>query len=288
MNSFLLLALLLILLLLLIGLLKKAAGMFKSTFLFLIIFIIIIAVIKPEFSKAGNTAGGISTVKNWVYFQLIHAGVFFEEHFNLPIVKMKDQVHLNVPAISQLPELPRGCEVTSLSMLLNYDGIHADKMKLAQEIKKDHTPHSIKNGKVFFGNPNDGFVGNMYSFDVPGFGVYHKPIAELAEKYLPGKIKDLTGSSFQELKIHLSDGRPVLVITNTLYQKLDNNLFQTWDTPTGKVTITYNEHAVLLTGYDQQFVYFNDPLTGENKKAPTKDFEASWVQMGSQAITYLP
>jgi hypothetical protein len=30
-------------------------------------------------------------------------------------------------------------------------------------------------------------------------------------------------------------------------------------------------------------------LTGEkNKKAPMHDFEESWVQMGRQAITYLP
>ena len=107
----------------------------------------------------------------------------------------------------------------------------------------------------------------------PGLGVYHEPIAQLAENYLPGKIKDLTGADFHELKIHLSDSRPVWVITNTEYKKLDEDHFQTWNTPTGKVQITYKEHSVLMTGYDQKFVYFNDPLTGEkNKKAPMHGF----------------
>jgi uncharacterized protein YvpB len=174
-------------------------------------------------------------------------------------------------------------------MLLNNAGVDVDKMDLAEKIKRDPTEQKIMNGEIYFGNPNDGFVGDMYSLKAPGYGVYHKPIAELAAKYLSGKIRDLTGADFQELKIHLSDGRPVWVITNTTYQKLANSQFQTWNTPTGPVKITYREHSVLITGYDSQFIYFNDPLTGEkNKKAPITDFEESWVQMGRQAITYLP
>ena len=187
-----------------------------------------------------------------------------------------------------MPELPRGCEVTSLAMLLQHAGVEVDKMTLAKEIKKEPSAYQVKNGVVHFGHPNDGFVGDMYSFQNPGLGVYHKPIKELAEQYLPGNIIDLTGANFQELTIHLSDERPVWVIINTTYKKLPTNYFQTWQTPSGPVDITYKEHSVLLTGYDKDYIYFNDPLTGEkNKKAPLKDFEESWVQMGSQAITYL-
>ena len=40
----------------------------------------------------------------------------------------------DVPFIKQLPELPRGCEVTSLAMLLQYKGVQVDKMQLASEI----------------------------------------------------------------------------------------------------------------------------------------------------------
>ncbi|MFP3723453.1 C39 family peptidase [Niallia circulans] len=199
---------------------------------------------------------------------------------------IKESVLLDAPILNQLPELPRGCEVTSLAMLLQYADVDVDKMTLAKQIKKDTTPYTRVDGKIYYGHPNDGFVGDMYSLSGPGLGVYHKPIAALAEKYLPDSIVDFTGSDFEEIKNHLSNNRPVWVITNSTFKKLPESQFRTWNTPSGTVKITYSEHSVLITGYDETSIYFNDPLTGEkNKKAPIKDFEESWVQMGSQAIT---
>ncbi|MEZ2717523.1 hypothetical protein C2I17_18710 [Niallia circulans] len=199
---------------------------------------------------------------------------------------IKESVLLDAPIINQLPELPRGCEVTSLAMLLQYADVDVDKMTLAKQIKKDTTPYTRANGKIYYGHPNDGFIGDIYSLNGPGLGVYHKPIAALAEKYLPDSIVDFTGSDFEEIKNHLSNNRPVWVITNSTFKKLPESQFRTWNTPSGTVKITYSEHSVLITGYDETSIYFNDPLTGEkNKKAPIKDFEESWVQMGSQAIT---
>jgi len=193
---------------------------------------------------------------------------------------------IDVPVISQLPELPRGCEVTSLSMLLQFKGINVDKMKLAKLIRKDPTPYQVKAGKVFFGHPNEGFVGDMYNITNPGYGVYHKPIKELADHFLPNQVVDLTGSDFSKLQASVSNGIPVWVIINTTYKRLPPNEFRTWDTPKGKVDITYREHSVVITGYDKEYIYFNDPLTSEkNKKAPKQEFIDAWVQMGSQAIS---
>jgi uncharacterized protein YvpB len=203
--------------------------------------------------------------------------------------KIKPSVLLDVPAIRQLPELPRGCEVTSLAMLLEDAGVQADKLTLAKQIKKDPTPFQRKNGKVYFGNPNDGFVGDMYSLTTPGLGVYHKPIKQLADMYLPDRIIDLTGSDFSVLQQYLSKGAPIWIITNSTYKKLPESAFREWETPSGPIKITYYEHSVVITGYDQDFIYFNDPLTGKkNTKAPKKDFLDAWVQMGRQAITYQP
>jgi uncharacterized protein YvpB len=201
----------------------------------------------------------------------------------------QSSVLLDVPIIRQLPELPRGCEVTSLAMLLQYAGVDVDKMTLAKQVKKDPTPYQKKNGQTYFGHPNVGFVGDMYSLKNPGLGVYHKPIRQLAEMYLPNRIIDLTGSDFEKLQQYLSNGSPVWVITNATYKKLPKSAFRQWQTPHGAIEITYYEHSVVVTGYNEQFVYFNDPLSGEkNKKAPKSEFIDAWVQMGRQAITIKP
>lgn len=211
----------------------------------------------------------------------------FDENYR--IIKIKEKVLLDFPAIKQYPELPRGCEVTSLAMLLQGTGIDVDKMDLAKKIRKDTTPYKKENGKTYFGHPNDGFIGDMYSYDRPGLGVYHTPIKNLAEEFLPNQMKDLTGTDFSELQIYLSLGVPVWIITNTKYEKLSDDYFEKWQTPKGEINITYKEHSVLITGYDEKFIYFNDPISGEkNKKIIKKDFLDAWIQMGRQAITYIP
>lgn len=207
----------------------------------------------------------------------------------ISFVKLKEKVLLDVPIIKQFPELPRGCEVTSLAMLLQYKGIQTDKMDLAAKVKKDSTPYRKVNGNIHWGSPNDGFIGDMYSYSNRGYGVYHKPIKELAEQFLPGQIVDLTGRDFAELKTFLSLDIPIWIITNTTYKKLPETAFETWQTPDGEIQITYKEHSVLITGYDGENIYFNDPINGEkNRAARTEDFIDAWKQMGSQAVTYLP
>jgi len=277
---------LIVLLFVLTKLLKRSASLKTS---FSIIGIVLLGSFLIFLTQTQHIAEAVGRMKTWIQSPIRSTNTFMEDSFDLTIIPLQQTVLIDAPVINQLPELPRGCEVTSLAMLLQSANVSVDKMTLASEIKKDTTSYKVSDGKIYFGHPNDGFVGNMYTKDQPGLGVYHKPIKELAEKYLPGHIKDLTGSAFNELKIHLSDKRPIWVITNTTYKKLPSNQFQTWHTPSGVIDITYKEHSVLLTGFDEKYVYFNDPLTGEkNKKAPIVDFEQSWVQMGSQAITYLP
>lgn len=189
----------------------------------------------------------------------------------------------NVPLIQQLPELDRGCEVTSLAMMLQYAGIKVDKMKLANEIKKvDFMNDGVR------GNPNEGFVGNIYTFSESGYGVYHGPLFQLAKKYLPNKVVDLTGKSIEELYKSVKAGKPVVMITNATFAPLDEDEFTTWETNSGDVSITYNEHCVVLIGYDKEFVYIRDPLDDSlDVKVSRESFEKAWIQMGSQAISYV-
>ncbi|MEN1937749.1 C39 family peptidase [Paenibacillus sp. 102] len=189
----------------------------------------------------------------------------------------------NVPFIQQMPELDRGCEVTSLAMMLQYAGVSVDKMTLAKEIPKV----AFSNNGVR-GNPHEGFVGNIYTFSESGYGVYHEPLVQLANKYLQNRAVDLTGKNISEIYKTVKEGAPVVMITNATYAPLDEDEFDTWETESGNVSITYNEHCILLIGYDKDSVYIHDPLSDTSSvSVPRENFEQAWIQMGNQAISYV-
>lgn len=201
---------------------------------------------------------------------------------------LRENVLINTPLIRQYPELPRGCEVASLAMLLNYAGVNVDKLKLAKDVKKDPSKYEVIDGRTYFGNPDYGFVGDMYSLDNPGFGVYNGPIYDLLENYLPGQSINLTGRKFRDLFYFLNKEIPVWVIINTKFAELRQSEFVVWYTSYGPIQATYRQHAVLLTGYDSKYVYFNDPLAWEqNSRIEIDQFERAWFQMGSQAVSFI-
>jgi uncharacterized protein YvpB len=192
---------------------------------------------------------------------------------------------LDAPLVRQLPELPSGCEVTSLTMLIQYFGLQKDKMELVPEMKRDKTP--MKRGKdgsiAYWGNPNSGFVGEI-SGSGKGFGVYHTALFELEKKYIP-KAVDLTNQPFAKLEQQLREGIPSVVWTTINYQVPEK--WTVWDTPLGPIQTTFMEHAVLLVGFDQQYVYVNDPLSGQAKmKIDKEQFIYTWEAMGRQALSY--
>ncbi|MCR8642461.1 C39 family peptidase [Paenibacillus sp. N1-5-1-14] len=195
-------------------------------------------------------------------------------------------VKLHVPLILQNPELYNGCEVTSLAMLLQSAGVDVDKLTLAQAIKKDPAPRveGDDDQVLSWGNPDIGFVGSITG-DHYGYGVYHEPIVELAEQYLPDRIVDLTGSQWQRVEDYLNMGSPVWVIANSTFDELADDDFETWDTATGSIRATMKEHSVLVIGYDEDFIYINDPL-GIADQTEKDAFVRAWHQMGSQAISY--
>ncbi len=206
-------------------------------------------------------------------------------------------VMLRVAAQSQLPELPNGCEVTSLAMLLSAVGQPVDKMQLARRQPVDPTPVSWRPGfpwrpglgdqpnldaVTHWGNPNVGFVGNVYAH--PGYGIYHDPLRRLLDKQLPGQALDLTGHPFADIIAQLDRGVPVLLWTTISYAPTDN--WVTWQSSTGPVHATQDEHAVLLIGHNHTSLLINDPLSGHAAVAVDADrFQGAWQQLGAQALT---
>ncbi len=185
---------------------------------------------------------------------------------------------LDVPLINQFaePHLYKGCEVTSLAMILNHHGVKVTKNELAAKVKT--VPFEYQNKKK--GNPHVGFVGNME--DGPGLSVYNEPIFDLAKEYVGEKVVNLTNRPFEELLRKVGSGTPVWVITTSKFTP--GAQFEKWDTLQGTIFVTFKVHSVVITGYDEQSIYVNDPFGVKNKKVDRKNFMLAWEEMGSQAI----
>lgn len=195
---------------------------------------------------------------------------------NNGVVKIK-----GVPIINQFPELPTGCEATALTMLLRKFGVSVTKQKVADKIPRVALPY-YKNGVRYGGDPNVGFVGNPYS--VYSYGVFEKPILQVINKYLPGKAENLTGKSFNELLQIVKGGRPVMIwatinMNNVVYK-------QSWKLSTGQnFRWPGKEHAMVLIGYDNTYVYVNDPYTGSEQKYKREVMINRYNALGKKAVT---
>jgi uncharacterized protein YvpB len=204
-----------------------------------------------------------------------------------PVIERLPSIRLQAPLILQYPELRSGCEVTSLAMLLNYSGLKIGKMDLARLMPRDPTPIRWNtDGSIrSWGNPNTGFVGEVTG-KAKGFGIFHGALLELLKQYQPGAV-DLTNRAWEDIEAHVSSGVPVIAWTTINF--VDPNNWVVWDTPIGPLRTTFVEHAVLLTGYDDNYVYVNDPLGGAaGKRIDKQQFIRTWQALGTQAISYHP
>ena len=198
---------------------------------------------------------------------------------------LEDKVNLYVPFVSQR-SLARGSQVAALTMLLNHAGIDVDIITLAHQLRKDPTQREIINGVVHSGNPYYGFVGDIFNYENYGFRVFAPPIFELMQNYLPYESVNLTGANFEDLLFLLNRGFPILVITNFNHNLLREHDFVTWQTSDGYIRTTYWLHAVVVTGYDDDYIYLRDSF-GKQTHSARHQFIDAWEEMGRQAISYV-
>lgn len=186
-----------------------------------------------------------------------------------------------VPILSQLPQLPNGCEAVAATMLLNWAGLDVTKEEIAEALPKGDMPSMNDDGAWVGANPSQVFVGDPFGV---GFGIFHTPVAELLDQYLPGQIEDLSGSSFNELLGTIRSGRPVMIWAT---EHMDTPYAEDeWQDAEGNLIEWYEpEHALILTGWNDDYAYLNDPMTGANEQVDLWNFQDVWEAMGSQAIT---
>lgn len=176
---------------------------------------------------------------NWIDSRAVVQGSTYP-YLDVPIISQRDPYNPSRNLVS-------GCEITSVTMMLQYAGANVDKVQLAYEM-----PYSSF-------DPNQGFVGNPFG---KGWTIYPPALMNLVRKYT-GSAINLTGL---EIKRNLDDGKPVVV----------------WMTMHG-----FTVHAITLVGYDENYFYYNDPWTGEkNASMYWSDFYNNWSTQDRRAISY--
>lgn len=108
------------------------------------------------------------------------------------------------PITLQMPELPTGCEITALTMALNYYGFSVNKITMASEFlpKSEANLYYGEDGNRYGADMNAFFVGDPFSEN--GIICGTQAIVTAANTYLQSQgshlsAKDITGSSSEEL-----------------------------------------------------------------------------------------
>lgn len=198
--------------------------------------------------------------------------------------KKPEMILHNFVAVPQLPELPRGCEVTALSMLLQYHNPQLPgRFALADELTA-YSKQINKGEDAYQTDMKEAFAGSMYNSKEPGLGVYIEPISLLARRYLGARAQNITGADLKQVLTFVSNGQPVQVIVSDMADEVPEALKTTWNTANGYMEVTYREHSVVITGFDSAYVYYADPLTGKVERSQRKRFQAGFEAFGRQAL----
>lgn len=182
--------------------------------------------------------------------------VYGDSYFNQSAVT-SNAARIDASPLLQLPELPTGCEITSLTSVLNYLGYSVSKGTMADYYLPKCNPGEGSFRDYFIGNPRDG----------NSFGCFADPIVTAANSYISQnggeyQAKNISGSDFSTILNYVADGTPVIV-WGTMYME-QAYLTAAWYVNGEEIRWIAQEHCMVLIGYDLSSwtVTVSDPLQG--------------------------
>lgn len=194
---------------------------------------------------------------------------------------------LPVENILQNPQLPNGCEATSLAILLGYHGFTVDKMEMAYQYLPREA-FRYEDGVFTGADPDKAYAGDPATNY--GFYCFASPATTGANRYLVGqntalRAWNITGADEDELISLLARGLPMVVWKTTDHAAPRRSSTISWHlAASGEQYVPYmNLHVVVLCGYDEEYFYFCDPH-GRRPQIERAEFMADFERMGSRAV----
>lgn len=192
-----------------------------------------------------------------------------------------------VELITQSPELPNGCEVTSLAMLLNSAGYPVDHLDLYENYLPTQG-FTYRGGQRLGPSPEEYYVGDAAS-QSGGWYCFEGPIVQAGNAFLAdaggdARVVSVTGLSREELEDYALDGVPLAVWVTLGYAAPAYASSYSWTLPGGETYIPYsNLHCVVLSGMEDGLFQVADPIYGEYSIDPDVLWDC-FAAMGQRAV----
>lgn len=273
---------------------KKKGGRILRILLLLVIVILGFQVYQLGiFNELGNfinefTGGKIETViqsgknvwVNWDTREKKESSQEAEEEYD------DTEVHLECVYLSQ-KELgyPTGCEAVTAVMALQTAGVEISVEEFFEVLPQEELYE--KDGKTYGPDPRQVFVGSPTSES--GYGCFAPVIQKTVEDILVGNregitVQDLTGTSLEELKNQLDQGNPVILWASRGMGAITYQ--DSWQVEGRSMPYFWprGEHCLLLIGYRGDYLFFNDPIDGENVAYQMDQVEDPYEELGRQSL----
>lgn len=195
-----------------------------------------------------------------------------------------------VEILFQNPELPNGCEATSLAMVLTSAGWPVSPVSF-YENSMSHSGFSYREGQRFGPSPEEVYVGDAAD-PAGGWYCFELPVMEAGNRWIEangggGHMQRISGISPSELDDYARDGVPVIVWVTLQYGAPTYAESFRWVLPDGTLYTPYsNLHCVVVAGEDDGQYRIADPIYGWQKIEKSR-FWASFDAMGRRAVTVI-
>ena len=189
--------------------------------------------------------------------------------------------------MEQYPELPTGCEITAMTMVMNYYGYQVNKVTMALDYmpKVQAEFYRSEDGRLMGPDLENFFVGDPT--EETGYICGTGAIVTAANAYLTDVGSDMTAVAMknaqpEELYDLIDQGTPVVIWctinmedraeTDSWYR--EDGTYMEWST---------NDHGAVLIGYDEDTVTVADPIYSRITVSRVQ-FEKIFAERGGQCV----
>ena len=189
--------------------------------------------------------------------------------------------------MEQYPELPTGCEITAMTLVLSYYGYNVDKVTMALDYmpKIQAEFYRGEDGRLMGPDLENFFVGDPT--EETGYICGTGAIVTAANAYLTDVGSDMTAVAMknaqpEELYDLIDQGTPVVIWctinmedraeTDSWYR--EDGTYMEWST---------NDHGAVLIGYDEDTVTVADPIYSRITVSRVQ-FEKIFAERGGQCV----